>query len=92
MSFDLDAFTAGEGIAVGDECLDPPHSSSRRQAIPLQAAVGFLQDGAFDEIKVCAPHPRHPLIDAPRQRQMCVSRLFHRLFTRRAGAQRSRER
>ena len=61
MSFDLDAFTAGEGIAVGDECLDPPHSSSRRQAIPLQAAVGFLGDGAFDEIKV--EKLIHPLIE-----------------------------
>ena len=91
MSFDLDAFTAGEGIAVGDECLDPPHSSSRRQAIPLQAAVGFLRDGAFDEIKV-SPDRKPPLIHPPRQRQMCVSRLFHHLSPRRAGAQRSRER
>jgi hypothetical protein len=32
-----------------------------RQAIPLQAAVGFLRDGAFDEIKVCAPHPSPPI-------------------------------
>ena len=66
MSFDLDAFTAGEGIAVGDECLDPPHSSSRRQAIPLQAAVGFLRDGAFDEIKV-SPDRKPPLIHPPTQ-------------------------
>jgi|LakMenE01Jun11ns_1017448.scaffolds.fasta_scaffold6538398_1 hypothetical protein len=43
------------------QALIPHSSASRRKPVFLQAAIGFLGDGAFDEIKV--EKLIHPLIE-----------------------------